>query len=345
MKLKHLFAKLGVAIAVISLFYGCQTTKKANVTQKTYKQKYEKTKLDRNTHTNVAIGIAVERGGKTIPFVADLLTQRKHWQHANKKLKIIAVNKGKTFSAPNQLNATSLYHRSPYKADLKFFSKLLQSDNSFDRKLAWRIAAHKPSTAIRSQIDDYISWALTKDLEKNLQDPGIAFAIQANKMKNGYNLLQQNLMATGHEAFAEVMAQMRPAQASSDFLSYLAKADYEELRQLNVKSVNIIACNIIFGHLKRYPVSISDQNFNHLFVYAVSRNQLLASMALSVLKPHMVKDRKMLAMYLARAPIWLQLAFIDSNRRQMTASARVFLETLRQTTSHEDVIDEIDTVR
>ena len=152
-------------------------------------------------------------------------------------------------------------------------------------------------------------------------------------------------MKTGHESFAEVMSEINPGQASQDFLAYLALAPYEELRQIHINAINPIAANYIFGHLKKYPPSIGDAYFDHLFLYAVSRNTLLSNGAVGVLEHYYNSNRRLLAMKLARTAPRIQIAFVGANKRNATSMSKLFLADLRSLTPDENVIDEIDSIR
>ena len=152
-------------------------------------------------------------------------------------------------------------------------------------------------------------------------------------------------MKTGHESFAEVMMEVRPRQASKDFLAYLALAPYEELRQIHMKTVNPIAANLILNHLQTYPPSVGDAYFDHLFVYAVSRNTHISNAAIGVLNYYYKNNRKILAMKLARTAPKIQIAFVGANKRNVTSVSKLFLADLRNLTPDENVIDEIDSIR
>ena len=51
----------------------------------------------------------------------------------------------------------------------------------------------------------------------------------------------------------------------------MAKAPVSELRQLNVKSVDVFACMEILRHLANFPMDVSHPKFEHLFLYSISR--------------------------------------------------------------------------
>jgi hypothetical protein len=52
-----------------------------------------------------------------------------------------------------------------------------------------------------------------------------------------------------------------------------------------------------------------------------------------------------MAMALARMPVWVQVAYIEGARRNMTASKRVFLTELKKLTAQTEVLDELGDVK
>src|SRR5690606_4760486 len=134
-------------------------------------------------------------------------------------------------------------------------------------------------------------------------------------------------------------------QASEDFLTYLALAPAEELRQLTLSSVNLYSCMIILKHMTYAPPSVANADFRHLFNYAVSRNNALAELAHAVLENYVPEHTDYLAQLLARQPVWVQMAYLENARRRMTPKVGLLLSELKKVSAQDDVISEIDEIR
>jgi hypothetical protein len=140
------------------------------------------------------------------------------------------------------------------------------------------------------------------------------------------------------------MIAIAPEQAAADFMVYLAQAPVEELRQLSLTSVDLFCCMEMLKHLQKVPVSIYHPNFSHLFYYATSRNQALAELGQEVLSGYSPKYNAYLAYLFGVQPEWVQLAYIEGIRRNMTPVATLFLFEVKKNSRHQEIIDEINSM-
>jgi hypothetical protein len=193
-------------------------------------------------------------------------------------------------------------------------------------------------------MDEEFTTRMKEGEEEVLYVPSMALAVQANRMDSAYTLLREGLFRTGEETFARAMATLKPRQASDDFLDYLSKASVEELRQLNQKEVNVYSCLVALQHLTQVPASINHPHFNHLFLYAVSRNQGLADLAHVVLERAVGNHTEYLAVLLSQMDDWIQVAYVESARRRMSPSVQAFILALKEATPHPSVVEEIISV-
>jgi hypothetical protein len=125
-------------------------------------------------------------------------------------------------------------------------------------------------------------------------------------------------------------------------MTYLAQAPAEELRQLTLSSVNLYTAVAILKHLQKHPPNLANAYFDHLFLYAVSRNTGLAELAQLTVENFVPAHTDLVAMALARHPAWVQIAYLENARRRMNPKEGLLLGELKKVTSERDVIEEID---
>jgi hypothetical protein len=65
-------------------------------------------------------------------------------------------------------------------------------------------------------------------------------------------------------------------------------------------------------------------------------------MAFAVLEKHIPENRLALAVLLARQPVPVQIAFIESSQRETTANLRLFLDELKEIAQQKEVIEELN---
>ncbi|RYZ89071.1 MAG: hypothetical protein EOP04_07840 [Proteobacteria bacterium] len=210
------------------------------------------------------------------------------------------------------------------------------------RKVGWRMAAARPSAEIASVIDGVLNNALSQGREDEMLDPDMARALQENNMKSAYTFLSRGLQRQGAPEYASAMLALDAKEATPAFLTYLMRADLEDLRQLNQKSVNVYTCTVIFRFLIENPLPISHPGVASIFLFAVSRNRGLADMANAVLEKQIPENRASFAIILARLPVPVQVAFIENSQREMTANLRLLLQDLKEVAQNKEVIEELN---
>jgi hypothetical protein len=173
----------------------------------------------------------------------------------------------------------------------------------------------------------------------------LAKAIAANQLEASYSLLREGLLFTHSDAYADAMIQINPRQASSDFLDYLSLVSVEELRQISITSINVYTAMGMFRHLMKYPVEISHPKFDHIFLYAISRNIAFKNIGRDLLEVYIVENRNHLALVLSRMPIWIQLAFVEGSRHQLNPVVGRLLSELKTLSREKAVVDEINSIR
>ncbi len=114
---------------------------------------------------------------------------------------------------------------------------------------------------------------------------------------------------------------------------------------MSVSSVNIFAATIALNHMIKYQPNVAHEQIETIFYYAISRNPGLSDIASGLIESIMVKNQSAMAVTLARMPVWAQIAFIESSRRNLTASKRVFLSELKRVTAQREVVDELGEIQ
>lgn len=294
-----------------------------------------------NMPLDKALTAGIDFGGDTLADVRKLVRRRKEGAKAAPILRK-AIMEGLETAENNQLmNATSLYMGMGEPLTPDMFQKMLQSGRPLACELAWQLAAIKPSRVIGETIERELTRALAENDEESLLYPQMANAVAANGLKGSYTLLRRGLMVKGDEEYVQAMIKLEPERASNDFLPYLAQANAEELRQLTMSSVNVYAVIAILKHMQKVPPDVGAVNFENLFEYAVSRNTALADLAKVVLQTYLPKYTDQLAQKLATHPLWVQIAFIENARREMTPKIGLLLNGLKDATAEPDVREEI----
>lgn len=219
---------------------------------------------------------------------------------------------------------------------------LLVSNESIAKvQLGWQLAGNFPSKKMAIALDQILSRALLDNNESRYLLPEMAQAVAKNGMAQTYSYVREGLMRFGHEDFAQAMADLDPMQASEDFLTYLARAKVEDLRQIHVSAVNIVAATVMFRHFTKVPPKLSHPNFANLFFYAISMNSALNEMGREIISSYLPAQSETIALDLARLPVWVQVAYIESAKRNRQSQVSLMLSHLKEITDQQDVLDEI----
>lgn len=292
-----------------------------------------------------ALKAGIDYGGDTLVDVRKLLKKRKELEKAAPLLREALLDRLETAENHQMMNAAALYMMTNEQPPLAMLEKLIASGRPLAAQLGWQIAAVKPSRAVSGLLDSHLTRALAEGDEESVLVPQMANAVAANGMTGAYTWARRGLMARGDEEFAQAMISLDPERASNDFLPYLSQASAEELRQLTLASVNVYAVIAIMKHLQKVPAEVGAPGFDHLFVYAVSRNVALAELAQEVLVGYVPRHTETLAQGLARHPLWVQIAYLENARRKMNPKIGLLVGELKNSTSEEDVIAEIDELK
>jgi len=287
----------------------------------------------------------IQHGGATLVKVKNTIQKLKRWPDANRVLEPALIEGIVKYNNPQLVNTANLFQSSTSYLPLNVFNKLVTSGRPLARELGWQLAANMPSQGIAKAIEDHITNSINDGEEQDLLVPAAAMAVQANQLTSAYTLMRQGLMTNGDEAFAKAMSILDPHRSSDDFLNYLALAPIEELRQMSQHSVNMYTCMLILRHLSAFPASPSHPRYEHIFMYAISRNNGLAELGNLALAKQFERSRRDLAVILARMPSWIQIAFIENVRRTSTSESTQFLAELKQISSQNEVLEELGVVQ
>ena len=290
-----------------------------------------------------ALEVGINYGGLTLDSVKKLIKTRGESARAAKLIENTLDQQ--TDLQPHQMmNAAHLFITNADRLEPEFFRKLVRSSRVPARMLGWQLAAGKPSKEIAITIEAELTRAIDSGTEENTLVPQMANAVRANQLKSSYTVVRQGLMSNGAEEFVLAMAALEPDRASNDFLKYLAMVPPEELRQLTLSSVNLYSCIAILKHMRRHLPDTASSNFENLYFYSVSRNTGLAELAQEVLESYLPQNSEILAQMLAKHPVWVQMAYLESSRRRMNPKIGLLLGELKQATPEKDVAREISEI-
>ena len=331
--IRHILS-LGLLLASVS----CVSTANDNAPK-------EPPQITEDMDLKEAVDAASEFGGKTFESVKNMITKRKEWPAAGKLAGQEMLRRLNDSEHERLMNYAYLFFASGQTAGEDFVEKFLKADNETSLRIGWTLATRYSSPKMATMLERILTNAIEQGQEQRHLIPEMARAVAVNNIKSVYTLVREGLMLTGSDDFAKAMVEFDGKLASKDFGFYLAKATLDDLRQLNQQTVNMYTCLVIFRHLLSEPLALSHPHFDALFLYAVSRNQMLAEMANLVIERQMAKFRSALALMLARQKMEVQIAFIEANRRTPSPQVGLFLRELKRITAHKEVVEEIDTVR
>ncbi len=302
----------------------------------------ERPKITKDSKLDEAYRQSVAYGSESLQELRDLARDRQQLAELHKLSEIDLLQKHDELPTPVLLNVAHIYRVSSPSMNPMVLQAMARSKQESVRRIGWRLAELRPSTDIGKAIEFLLSEALTKGREEEMLVPEMANAVQENAIKNAYSFLVLGLMQQGNPEYANAMLALDPAKAPSPFIDYLNKADLEDLRQLNQKTVNLLTCTVIFRFFVENPLPLNHPNVSQVFQYAVSRNRALSEMAYAVLEKHIPDNRLALAVLLSRQPVPVQIAFIESSQRESTANLRLFLDDMKDVVQQKEVIEELN---
>ena len=298
--------------------------------------------INEDIATKDAVNAGIKYGNPTLKQVGALIKERKVSGYVGEYLgKQIQANYER-WTSLQLINAVSLFQNMASPNSPELFSFLVQQDRTLAIQLAWTLAARVPSLAMAQVIEESLTGALRDGGWHGQLIPELAEALMANRLKSAYTLAREGLTVTHHPSFADAMSFLQPKQASSDFMDYLSLAPLDELRQLNMRQVNVLACTKALSHLIRYPATVTHTKIHHLFYFAISRNLGLAEMGRKVIESYLPENKNYLAFLLIKEPTWVQLAYIESSRRNLSPVLGLFLGEIKKVSAQREVIDEIN---
>jgi hypothetical protein len=313
---------------------GCQTLETGAPT--------EKPQITRDMSLEDAYRKAVSYGAETLPELRELAKDRNQMAELHKIAEGDLLKEYDNLPTPVLLNVAHIYRVSGNSMNPEILNRLARSKQEAVRRVGWRMAATRPSADVGRTIENLLSDALTRGREADMLVPDMASAIQENGIKSAYSFLVLGLMLQGAPEYANAMLALDANRASSPFIDYLNKADLEDLRQLNQKSINLLTCTVIFRFFSENPLPLNHPGVPVIFQYAVSRNRALSEMAFAVLEKHIPDNRLALAVLLSRQPVPVQVAFIESSQRESTANIRLFLDDMKEVAQQKEVIEELN---
>ena len=323
---------------IASLLVSCQTPDQANKVA-------EPPIISSETSLTDALESAIDFGGPTLSKTKALMEQRQSGTAAARLIEEAITSNLLRYKNNQLFNAAHLYLATGEPIPPSLLQRLVEAQRPIARQLGWQLAARRPSTEMAEAIEEVLGKALEEGNENQLLVPEMGQALIANRLKSSYTWARLGLMEKGSEEFANAMIQLDAGQASTDFLDYLARAPATELRQLTLTSVNLYTCLIILKHLKTLPPPAAHSELDHLFLYAVSRNPALSELGRGVIESLLPEHKDNLALLLARHEAWVQMAFLENVRRQLTPQLGLLLGELKAVTAQRAVVEEINQIR
>lgn len=175
--------------------------------------------------------------------------------------------------------STELYKLLPNEDRAKLFKALFKvSGNAFE-KSAWDIAAEYPSITMTEAIKEALIKKASGPAKSTRLSPNIAAAITANQVKDVYPLIRKSLMASGHPNYVKAMFELNPENAPDDALTYLALFAKEPIIAGDLTKTDQNTVLAILSSLQDSFPSTHHPDFPILFVYALSKNERIATSA------------------------------------------------------------------
>ncbi|MEZ4742171.1 MAG: hypothetical protein R3B45_06970 [Bdellovibrionota bacterium] len=292
------------------------------------------------------VDASINYGGKTLNDGKDLIRRLNKEKEAALLVQLSIANHYRQWDRPQLVNAVNIYQATQPEKPEETFDLLIQSERKLARDLSWYIAGTFSTKTMGAAIDRHLTVAIEKnDIDEILSSPQFPSAVAANQLKGLYSLLRLGLFRTNSDSFASAMIALNSKQATADFLEYLAQAPVDELRQLTMVKLNVFTCIRALNHMVAVPPKISHPRFEHLFYFAISRNTTLSELSRRLIMSYLPNHAALVARHLARLDNWVQIAFIEGSRRNMTPVLGGMFSELRKQSSAKDVIEEIDAIR
>ena len=291
------------------------------------------------------VNAAVVNDGDKLQRVLGIMKEEKLQAPIKKELETILRGSLDNLSPVELVRATQLYQASTRQFDHKVLTQLIRHKDAKVMARGWALSSLSPSPKMAQLVEREVSIYVVKNQESKILVPELATTIRTNQITSLFSILRLGLLNNGSDEFAKAMSELNPGLASEPFMDYLALSDLEDLRQINQTAINPYTSFVIMRHFLANPLPISHNNIGHIFLYAISRNPALADLAKSVLEQQIPRNRDHLAYTLATQPVEVQIAFIESTRRNPSANFKLLLEDLRRSTRFDQVVEEINSIR
>ncbi len=291
------------------------------------------------------VNAGIKFGGQTLVDSAKILKKQNALERAALAVQLQIIDQYRDWDGAYLINAVKLYQLTAPRDPSEVFRLLINSDRKLARELALQVASEFPSRSIAKALDEKLTDAIEEEEIFEYLLPQLAVAITRNGMKDSYSILKLGLFQTNSDSFVTAMVAVDANQASSDLLDYLAQVPVEELRQLTLVTLDVYACLAALRHLAQSPPALSHAKFEHLFYYAMSRNTAFAQIAREVISRYLPEHSKVLARRFTQMPNWIQVAYIEGSRNNITPTVSLFLQDLRELSAQKEIIEEIDSIR
>ncbi len=318
----------------IILLTGCQTLNS--------EAPVEKPQITKDSKLEEAYSQAVSYGAETLQELRDLARDRNQLVELHKLAENDLLKNSDRLPTPVLLNVAHVFRITSPSMNPQVLSVMARSKQESVRRIGWRLASMRPSSELARTIESLLTEALNKGQEDSMLVPEMATAIQENSIKSAYSFVVLGLMQQGNPEYANAMLALDAGKAPGPFIDYLNKADMDDLRQLNQKSINLLTCTVIFRFFSENQLPLNHPGVPIVFQFAVSRNRALSEMAFAVLEKHIPDNRLALAVLLSRQPVPVQVAFIESSQRESTANLRLFLADMKEVAQQKEVIEELN---
>ncbi|MGE0172010.1 MAG: hypothetical protein AB7T49_04465 [Oligoflexales bacterium] len=305
----------------------------------------EAPKITEDMPLEEAIDAAIDFGAVTLQTVKTNTVKSTNKEQVNKIVSDRIVKNVKSYNPGQMVNAVNLYQFTTKTLSHGVFLALIKAQDLTMRNLGWQLAYHMPSRELGLLIEKEITDLITKGGEDIVLVPEMAKAVEVAQLRSLYTVVRQGLLKSGDEPFVKAMIALNPVRAAQDFMNYLALATVEDLRQINQTTVNSISCVRILQHYMSYDPPTGHPSFEQLFYFAISRNQALSELAHLVIERMSSTNKEIIALKLTGLPMWAQVAFVEGSRRHYDSGVQSLLSTLRESTSHSEVVEEIDAIR
>lgn len=301
--------------------------------------------LTEKTSIQMIFDTAIQYGGDTLKKAKMLTAKTGRWSQLSSISYQYLLKKVPTRDAQQVHRAASLYLVSTPRVDLRIVKTLSRSRRPDLELIAWQMCSVRPSESTRSFLEEEASYFISSNQEARIMTPEFAYAVSSNQVKSLFSVMVRGLSTQGSDVFARAMISLNSGDLSQPFMDYLSRADLDDLRQINQKTIDPYTSLVILRYFLSHPLPIGHQQLGHIFLYAVSRNIALSDMAREVIEYQLPLHKEVLVQSLARQPLKVQVAYVETIRQNPTSHHRQILFELKKMTRYSEVIEEINSIK